>query len=279
MSASLYGKPVLYDHPIFLDIMSDTHFELASNEHMLNSIRQYWKKSPSYFNLRTKDGLNIDENVDKYYRLLAACGDICSIEQLPTYLDEVSSLYDYVLFVPGNHEYYGKEMNSINVQLNIIHNDYSNVHIFSPGKERLLLRDDLAVHGSTLWADVYKGCRVNSKRTPISIGDRYLNYVDMNSLHEYAVKRLLDSMDYCLTNDIDLIVLSHHAPSLSVKNIQHQNDHCGYVSNLTDSITKPIRAWIYGHTHLNVSTTIGDTLITSSQWGSPKNIVKNSLII
>lgn len=270
---------VLGRWPILMDIMSDTHFELVKNGQMLKSIELYWKMKTSFFNLRTKNGSNTDEVIDEHYRVLAACGDICSIDQMTVYLDKVSALYDYVLFVPGNHEYYGQEMNSINTALDDINKQYDNVHIFIPGNERLLLRDDLMIHGTTLWADVYKGCRVNSKRTPISIGNRLLNYIDMNSLYDYAVEQLDNTIAISADRSLDTIVLTHHAPTLSVRNIYYSNDHCGYVSDLTYLLADPLIAWVYGHTHSNITTTVNDVLITSSQWGSPRNIVKNGLIV
>lgn len=270
---------VLGRWPILMDIMSDTHFELVKNGQMLKSIELYWKRKTSFFNLRTKNGSNTDEVIDEHYRVLAACGDICSIDQMTVYLDKVSALYDYVLFVPGNHEYYGQEMNSINTALDDINKQYDNVHIFIPGNERLLLRDDLMIHGTTLWADVYKGCRVNSKRTPISIDNRLLDYIDMNSLYDYAVEQLDNTIAISADRSLDTIVLTHHAPTLSVRNIYYSNDHCGYVSDLTYLLADPLIAWVYGHTHSNITTTVNDVLITSSQWGSPRNIVKNGLIV
>lgn len=268
---------VLGRWPILMDIMSDTHFELVKNSQMLKSVDLYWRKKTSFFNLRSKSG-NC-EYIDEYYKVLSACGDICSIDQMTVYLDKVSKLYDYVLFVPGNHEYYGQEMNTIDDELDTINEMYDNVHIFTPTNERLLLRDDLLIHGTTLWADVYKGCRVNSKKTPICIGDKRLNHIDMNSLYDNAVEQLELTIDAASKRSLDTIVLTHHAPSLSVKNIYHSNDHCGYVSDLSDLISNPLIAWVYGHTHCNITTTVNDVLITSSQWGSPKNIVKNGLII
>lgn len=268
---------VLGRYPILMDIMSDSHFELVKNSKMLKMLDRYWKTETSFFNVRCKK--NGNENIDEHYRVLAACGDICCIDQMTVYLDKVSSLYDYVLFVPGNHEYYGQEMLSINRELDSIHDNYSNVHIFTPSNERLLLREDLLIHGSTLWADVYEGCRVNSEKTPISIDDRLLAYSDMNQLYDYSVQRLNGTIDIARRRSLDTVVLTHHAPSLTVKNIYHSNDHCGYVSDLSYLIADPIIAWVYGHTHLNITSTVNDVLITSSQWGSPKNIVKNGLIL
>lgn len=85
-------------------------------------------------------------------------------------------------------------------------------------------------------------------------------------------------MRYCKSNDLQMVVVTHHCPSYDVLQNSHKsNDRFVslYVSNLDYLLDSSyVHTWIAGHTHKNFDyITQGGTRLVSNQRGKPRDHV------
>lgn len=111
------------------------------------------------------DGDTYPEKYQYHYRIpemefddeavLILCGDIDSDkESLNVFLMELVRRFRYVLYVPGNHEYYNhsmEDMNSMLLEMNAQMGEC--FHAFIEDQEEFRI-DDVLFVGSTLWTDM-----------------------------------------------------------------------------------------------------------------------------
>ena len=106
-------------------LISDTHQEFSG---------------PSYLSLLPDDG---------YVDVIVAAGDIDSGSQG---LRDLMDLYKktQIIYVPGNHEYYGSSLKDVNEELIDVSENKSNVHLFIDGG--MCIIDDVKFVGGVGWS-------------------------------------------------------------------------------------------------------------------------------
>lgn len=294
MNQSKYNKSkeCLFDikKPIFLEIMSDTHFERSTTENMIffldkytNMESIYWKEIVDQSNIINTCCNCINEKktlpYNNIYKFLCASGDICSIEQLEVFLDYVTIRYDYVFYVPGNHEYYFHDMCQVNDILRRLNKEYKNLTIFVPELYYVFVYDDLIFFGNTLWTlsncNSYKSMLELNTYNNITINNKLLTPHNTDILYCRAIKKL----EKVLSWNIKTVVMTHHAPSYNVSNIRYPGFQEGYVSDLNDIICYPILTWIYGHNNANILTMVNNVMLCSNVWDFERNYVNKFTII
>lgn len=160
-----------------------------------------------------------------------------------------------VLYIPGNHEYYGQDFLRVNEALSLV-SEHSHVKVLNNDTFEF---NDCTFVGATLWTDF--------------ILDNYPRYSDLayaKAIGDFQVikygDRLYDPNDsrkehnksrYYLTNslvnkgDKKTVVVTHFLPTQEVITPFWQGNNLNpYFCNDLDSIIalKP-DMWIYGHTH------------------------------
>ena len=168
--------------------------------------------------------------------------------------------YPHVLYVPGNHEYYGSSPVEANAVLEGI--DLPNFHLLNPGT--VTLGGQRSV-GATLWFP----------RTEDEVA--YRGYVNDFSaiagavpwIHEThaAHRRYLDA-----TIAPGDVVITHHLPALPSIDPRY----AGSPSNrffwaATDELVEQrgARLWVHGHTHVHVDYVLGETRVVANPLGYP----------
>jgi len=193
--------------------------------------------------------LEMKENLD-YFKangfevtgdVLVLAGDTMYLRELSPRLmfwNWASKNYRQVLVIPGNHEYYG----------------YSDV------AERgdcwqLMFRKNIVMRGlNDFDRIVYNGHRF----TPD----------DFNLEHQKCLHFLKQAVAESTARHI--VVVTHHLPTLEVVSKQHRDSvlNGAFASELGYYIADScIDAWIYGHSHTNICTQIGNTQIVCNQIG------------
>jgi len=194
--------------------------------------------------------------------------------------------YEYILFIPGNHEYYGFYMEDADEwfedKLQMI-------------DRRLVMFNNKWFHnnycsiiGSTFWtsfSDPSDPFQWNIKR---SVEDGMNDYHVIKKVKD--VKETIDadytqelhrkSFEYiklCHENhnaDIakrKLVIATHHGPSMKSHSSLRFKDNdlkFGYLSEYGNWIADTsIDAWIHGHTHHNVEYMINECRVTSAMYG------------
>lgn len=185
--------------------------------------------------------------------MLVLAGDI------HTGVEAIAAFADWpvpVLYVAGNHEYYGRDMAETRVAL---------ARAAEGTAVRFLDNESVTVGGllflgTTLWTDY----RLNPKYSQLqlmrhaqfSINDhRYIQYRGKTftpeiALEEHNQARAWLAAELAVPERPKTVVISHHAPHPLSVHARYQDDpvNAAFVSNLSELLPQA-DAWIHGHTH------------------------------
>lgn len=216
------------------------------------------------------------ENENEITLILA--GDICEIRKLNIlipFLKDVSLRFKNIIYVPGNHEYYGGHMYiSITKLLMATTGQIDNFHLLHNGYVNI---DGVNFIGSTLWTDFNKGNPIAMWDVERGLNDylriRMGNYSKIRAskilLEHHKCKSFLENTLITL-KDQKNVIITHHAPSTLSISAGYVNDplNPGYVSDLSDfiDIHKPL-FWCHGHVHTSHDYELYDTRIICNPRG------------
>lgn len=256
-------------------ILSDLHLEHNPD---IDSFEKFITKFPQLIK-------NIDTNNIKKSILILA-GDI-GYPSSSNYFDFLKSCcehYLYVIFVAGNHEYFYSDFDTINKML--IDESFKIPNLF------FLLNDSITIDnyrfiGTTLWTNVDSSSKhlvygsMNDYHT-IKLKDKYINVDDTNNLHEEQLEFIEYQLGIEKRENIKNIVITHHLPSkklIDQKYIKYGSLNKAFYTDCEYLFDKyKIRAWICGHSHTQINTTINYTKLILNPFGY-KNENKNSSIL
>jgi predicted phosphodiesterase len=157
-----------------------------------------------------------------------------------------------VLYVPGNHEYYGEDIGTLNAQLrkvkccNILNNQTLEI-------------GDVVFVGTTLWTDfnVFGNQPLHAEITRRSLNDyvwirrkqRRFRVQDSVAYNEVAIRfleRVLSKKDSTKT----YVLITHHCAEWSIP-ARFRNDPVtsGFATKLPYGMEQEFKLWIHGHTH------------------------------
>lgn len=187
-----------------------------------------------------------------------------------------------IIYVPGNHEYYGQEMGptleamrerAVGTDVHVLDCDEVTV-----GGVRYL--------GATLWTDYKAGepttpqalamqvaqQQINDHRQ-IRYWDRLFTPADAVALHQQARAWLAERLSR--THEGPTVVVTHHGPSPACQHPDYPVDaiSAAFQSNLEALMSPSIDLWIYGHTHACLDTFIHGVHLVSNQKGYPRETV------
>ena len=171
-----------------------------------------------------------------------------------------SKNYKQVLIVPGNHDYYGHYDVMIKENVDYYQNQVVRIDdtdfILSTLWSHIPPQDEYAVsHGlNDFYQTEYEGHR--------------LTVADYNQMHRFCLDFIQKSVAESTAKKI--VVVTHHLPTLQVVALQHKGSpiNSAFATELGDFIAgSRIDCWIYGHSHTNIDTQIGNTKIVCNQLG------------
>jgi hypothetical protein len=184
-----------------------------------------------------------------------------------------------VVYVPGNHEYYGSAIPHFTEKLRAAALG-SGVHVLD--KDAIVL-GGVRFLGATLWTDF--GVHGADQRdvagelaragmsdfTRIRVSPRFSRITPraMAGLHQQARSWLTERLAEDFAGPT--VVITHHAPSLRGVVPEYRGDPltAAYASRLDHLLDGRPRAWIFGHTHHSVDEMIDGTRLVSNQRGYP----------
>lgn len=180
-----------------------------------------------------------------------------------------------VIYVPGNHEFYGESIHALPAALRLLANG-SSIHLLDNDEVRL---GDVRFLGATLWTS-YELYGIERIGEVTAHADRHLNdYICIQSenaatltpgqtvsLHRKAVDWLERKLDEPF--DGKTVVVTHHAPHPASLMPKHQGKliNAAYASDLTHLMGKAV-LWIHGHTHHSIDYTVNGTRIVTNPKG------------
>jgi predicted phosphodiesterase len=205
-------------------------------------------------------------------RYLALAGDIGqpSHSNYNAFFQYVSSNWDKVFYVPGNHEYYSKHpakkwkwvkpqtMEERDADIRSVVCQYSNVHLLSPESPSIYLyKENVAIVGSTLWTHIPSELngiirnQVNDFNYITKDGTMPIEESDVNLLHKQHYESLETAINYWAYQKVPVCVITHHMPSYVLISSKYagKTQNCCFASNCEKIMLPHVKAWIYGHTH------------------------------
>lgn len=188
------------------------------------------------------------------------------------FLSNVNYEFPNVVYIAGNHEFYGcKWIKTLDVLRETMEN-YTNIHFLENDTLKI---DDITFIGSTLWTDMNDGdpLTMHAIRDMMNdfrvITNEEAGYTKLRPSH--VMSRHARSKKYISTvvegkHDEKFVVCTHHAPSFQSIPYYYSHDtlmNGGYASKLEEFILdRPqIKLWTHGHTHTEWDYMIGDTRI------------------
>src|SRR5579872_3193567 len=168
-----------------------------------------------------------------------------------------------VLYIPGNHEYYGTSPPFVDQNLLLLEREIENLQVLRSGV--IFEQEGRHFLGDTLW---FPDDPLNPVYAP-GLNDFALIQGFIPWVYErYAACRAF--LDQELRQGD--IVLTHHLPSLSLIAPQFAGSPLNrfFAADLTDLILERKPAlWVCGHTHSSIDTSIGETRILCNPYGYP----------
>lgn len=204
--------------------------------------------------------------------ILILAGDICHIETISKHSNffEYSSLYfHYVLYIPGNHEFYNNNNWKIDEMEQYMKNFLSKYkNIFYLNNASVII-ENILFTGSCLWCE--------PKCEPPAWFSITIDKNEIKDMYNKSINYLNNVTDFN-KNRLKHIIITHY-PSLQqelkMKRLKYKK-YEDYYQNNKILLNYPPCVWIFGHTHKNLSAYSNRTLYLSNQRKDPtyhKNFV------
>lgn len=189
-----------------------------------------------------------------------------------------------VVYVPGNHEYYGNDMAAwsaeaadLSVACGVTLGDMASVLVQKHGEV------PVRIVACTLWTDFalfgdaqleYCGERAQAvlyDYTAIGVAGRRLRWPDTKALHTNMLAWLVAEVQKANAAGEKVVVATHHAPSLKSSLPVYLNDpvSAGFASNLEAFASEHVDLWVHGHMHNSADYVLGRCRIMANPRGYP----------
>lgn len=231
---------------VFIDLMSDLHIDLCNN---LNSITELVGPVRKTSN-----------------RILILAGDIGNptTKKYWDFLESCCMIYQNVIFITGNHEYYNNKYTESEIN-NLIINKPKPTNLHFLYKNKIVL-NGVTFFGTTLWTQINKKY---SKELAESINDsrcvliesktgkkKIITLNDWDNLHLDQLNWLKQEIE--LEQSDKIVVITHHLPTPYLSHEKYRKYECYDSAFFTDLSTSgvfsnKIKLWVCGHTHTKMN--------------------------
>jgi predicted phosphodiesterase len=183
-----------------------------------------------------------------------------------------------IIYIPGNHDYYGTDIDFIKRKRGAYHKLYPNLY-----DNETVTIDGIKFICSTLWTDydlyhkrhkAMDACllgMMDHRAIRHSIENRNFKPADALKLHKEAMEFLSKELSTIGTK----VVVTHHCPTFQAIAKQWLGDACnpGFTSDLEGFMAQHSPAlWVCGHVHSGFQHRVFDTLIVANPLGYPKEL-------
>lgn len=206
--------------------------------------------------------------------VLVVAGDL-HVGAANVYRDLVhyGKLYKHIVYVPGNHEYYGSSLAEFNSQLRLLLSKHPNIHFLN---NQFVDIDGVRFIGSTLWTNFrYNPLAMMAAKTLIADFKQIKDFTPELSAKEFYQSKEFIKFAYESSQNPKVIV-SHFLPATECihSKYAHENLINNYFSNNLGEWISSLEntVWVYGHSHDPMDIVIGETRLVCNPLGySPDN--------
>ena len=178
------------------------------------------------------------------------------------FLRHVSSKFNSVIIIHGNHEYYTTNREHAIEKTKSIVANISNIYFL---ENDFVDIEGFRFVGATLWTYI--------KNKQFLVNDK--SWIQDFSVEAYN-KIHIESRDFIAStiskSPLPVVVVSHHLPSYSLVDVKYQiygeYNQC-FASDSDDLLFRPVIAWLYGHTHTPRSSFVNGIPCYSNPIGYP----------
>ena len=183
-----------------------------------------------------------------------------------------------IVYVPGNHEFYGSDMDTLLAELRRTARDYE-VHLLD-GDEAVI--DGVRFLGATLWTDFgFDGREPGQIARAMALAQHgmvdyrtirvrdseLLSPQDTRAIHERQAAWLAARL--AMPFEGTTVVVTHHLPHRRSVHPKFEGDDLNpsFVSHLPQLVREPVSLWVHGHTHESRDYAIGVTRVVCNPRG------------
>lgn len=180
----------------------------------------------------------------------------------------ISENYRQVFWVPGNHEYYYRNITDYSSSFHI--RIFKNIHLVNNVEINF---EEIKFIFSTLWSKIEKGNQEQIEQCVadfrnITCNDKKFRSAEFNEVHSQCLDFIKKSLH---SPNRRTVVVTHHLPSLLCNSPAHNSSPLNeaFCIDLTEYISScKAKFWIYGHSHFNQKPLfIGETVMLTNQLG------------
>jgi predicted phosphodiesterase len=241
--------------------------------------------------LHLEFGSRYEPPTDVSFHAVVLAGDITSRGSATRWAASVFGSEVPIVIVPGNHEYYGGELQSLRARFQEDARGCGNVHVLDPG-EVLLDGGRIRIVGCTLWTDfeipvVTREGLLVDRDSAMKQAGRFMNDYHLISFgSEGAPARRFEPQDSLALHRAErewllaklkepfggaTVVVTHHGPSSDSVAAQWVNSPLtpAFSSHLPDEFFNVPILWVHGHTHSSRDYVRGKTRVVCNPRGYP----------
>lgn len=209
--------------------------------------------------------------------ILVLAGDIWSGTRGIEFAESLAERHGKpVIYLAGNHEYYGHNYNQLQESLRLRAKNSQNVFFLN---NDVFYYEDVRFIGTTLWTDYkldgrYKQADVMLIVENVLSDHRYIKFgtdgffTTKHALMLHNAARNFLQVELDKPWDGKTVVITHHAPSLKCAHPDYQLDQmAGAFISDCEALVHKADVWLFGHTHANVDFQIGKCRVVSNQVG------------
>lgn len=197
-----------------------------------------------------------------------------------SWLGKLSKQFKYVLFVLGNHDYWGTNLSDEATKVKQELNNQNLKNVFLLERDTVIL-DNIKFVGATLWTDFNKhelGVMMDAPNLmndykKIRYGGAYKKVNPSNIAENHSESKSY-IFSHAFKDNIDqkLVVITHMPPSIQSLEekyrLEPKSTNYLYYSDLEEKIQKTeIDFWMHGHTHNFSDYKIGQTRVLANPRG------------
>ena len=233
-------------------ILSDLHLEWMSGK-------------PHQYPIQIPEDLEFD--------VIILAGDIHKGKQAFNWIDHIRETHDQqILYIAGNHEYYGKDFNTLDKELTKSAEKRERVNYLQYGE--CIVLDNTVFFGGTLWTDF-------DKENPLVMWEAQKMMTDYRVIKNFSPEKSLSvhrqTVDYIKDRvrefpNLTKVLVTHHAPSWNSIETQYKGStlNGAYCSDLED-LLQSFDLAIHGHVHQSHDYMCGDCRVVCNPAGYYKH--------